>query len=81
MKRYNKNLLFISLATSILLTFISLIPVDVAIPYQRLEQYEEEYKIVEPRVVQIADYVITNVTINESFTDVRNIPEELKYTS
>lgn len=58
-----------------------MIPVDVTIPYQRLEQYEEEYKIAEPRVVQVADYVITNVTINESFTDVRNIPEELNYNS
>jgi len=80
MKRYNKNLFAISLAT-ILLTSISLIPVDVTVPYQRLEQFEEEYKIVEPHVVQVADYVITNVTINESFSDIRNTPEELKYNS
>ncbi|VVB92522.1 S-layer protein [uncultured archaeon] len=78
---YNNNLLIISLAIFILLIFILLMPVDVVIPYQKSEQYEEEYKIVEPRVVQVADYVITNVTINESFTDVRNIPEELQYTS
>ena len=57
-----------------------LVPVSITVPYERLEQYDEEYVVIEPRDIQIADYDMLNFTANESFEDTKYVSENLKYT-
>lgn len=48
-------------------------------PYNTTEIYEESYIVTEPREVRVADWIIENVTVNQSFDDRRYIQTDIKH--
>lgn len=41
--------------------------------------YEEKYIVTEPRILKVADWIIENITVNQSFEDMRYNQKDLTY--
>ncbi len=52
-------------------------PVTISEPYEFTEQFIENYTVVEPREVQVSDWIKQNITVNQSFMDTRYRYEDL----
>lgn len=55
------------------------VPILTDEPYNTTEMFEENYTVVEPREIRIADWTKENVAVSESFEDIRYDERDLKY--
>jgi len=69
----------ISIITISTVLIISFFPVTISEPYNITESYEENYTVVEPREVQVADWLKQDIVVNQSFEDTRYIQKDLSY--
>lgn len=67
------------LITVFTVLIISFFPVTISEPYNTTESYEENYTVVEPREVQVADWLKEDIVVNQSFEDTRYIQKDLSY--
>lgn len=69
----------IIISIGIILSIIIFFPVTISEPYNTIEIYEENYTVIEPREMKVADWIKENVTVNQSFSDIRYSQNDLKH--
>lgn len=73
------KLKYIIILVALILFTIIFFPITISEPYNTMETYEENYTVIEPKDVQVADWIKENVVVNQSYMDIRYSQRDLKF--